>query len=434
MAVNLKRVAKDLVNEDPDIRILALTTVVQLTPGSLESREDLPVLWEGLERATQLDDPDTVFLARKGLNHLQQLMEEGPGAAPSSAPPRSRPTPPPSREEALAGLEQAADAHALANALAGLVRAGPSPDDCRLVAPHLEHADERVRANAVEVVEASGDQAQIAQLLPPLLEDPNHRVQGNANKALGAVGHPRVVETLTRMVRSGNLAEREAGVYSMSFLKGPQIVGLLIQALRDPYEGIRLRAVKALGRHKDPRCLEPLRQLLNDIDIDVCEEADRVIRFIQMESPQPVRDGFQPAAAPPAPASPAGPPEAVASPELAELRQAKAQALTSFGQRVFALLRQGTLQAASLQKPYYDVVKAQEFLRKQKERAEGGERFDFDLDQARRRTEETVRVALLQLAEGALLLAQRGELEVPGAEDVRTRLAELDQRLLEAAG
>lgn len=426
MAVNLKKVAQDLLCPEQDVRILALTTVVQLHMSSVEVPEDLASVWDALEKASQMEDADTVFLARKGLNHLQALMSQqaAADADPEEAPAAPLPAPPPlEREQVLERLARAGeDSHAVANCLADLARVGPTPEDAERVAPYLSSSEDRVRANAVEVVEATEDGDLVIRLLGPLLEDPNHRVRANVNKALGRLDHPEVLSILERMVRSGNLAEREAGVYAMSFLKGDDVFRLLLAVLEDPYEGIRLRAVKALGRLKDPRAIPALRKLLNDIDIDVCEEADRALRYISMESPQPDREGFHGEGE--APSERAG----SASPEVLELQQRRATVLSEYGQRVFLLLRQGAIPDAGLRKPFYDVVKAQEFLHKQRERVAGGELLDFDADQTRRSIEATLRRALLELALGAI----EAKVAVPGGDDLRAELQEIERQLQEA--
>lgn len=426
MPVDLRKVAKDLVCEDQDIRILALTTVVQLSPGSVGDATELAQLREGLEAATKLEDPDTVFLARKGLNHLATLGGApggtGVGAAPAAAAQAAAPPPPAADPAASRAVleDPAADAVALASSLATLTRAGAEPGDVDRAAPLLEHEDARVRANAVELVEAVADPSRIVSLLSPLLEDEHHRVRANANKALGQVGHPKVVQTLKAMAGSGNLAAREASVYAMSFLKGPEIVELLVHCLRDPYEGVRLRAVKALGRHKDPRSLPALRQAMNDMDIDVCEEAARVVRFISMESPQPLRDGYTESDA----EGGAGASQAEdLTPEERERRAKHEAVLFQLGQRVFGAMREGRFQGEGLRKPFYDVLRAQEFLAKQRERQADGQLTEAEAGVARQRVEAGIRAALVELAERTLA---SGAADAPGLAETRQALAALD--------
>lgn len=420
MAVNLEKVAKDLAGDDEDVQLLALTAIVQLTPASVEDPEHLGDLKRELEAAVEADRPDTVFLARKGLNHLEDLQRRLAEGTPREAPQAREETRPLTREQALEVLEQAgSDPVQGARALAALARHPLEGADRDRLLPFLAHEDDRVRANAVEAVEATRDPEFMIPALSPLLEDRSNRARANASKALGGLGEPRVLETLGQMVSSANLGARESAVYAMSYLKGPPVLELLVRCLRDPFEGVRSRACRALARHKDPRVLPALRQALNDIDIEVCEEADRAISFIQMESGQPVREGFEaegpsgPSAAPSA--APAGTDAAADSPEVAAARARRAEALREAGQRVFDLCRAGALEAGSLDKAFYDTLQLEEFLLKHRERIERGALDAGDVNQALAGLQAKIHQAHRELGAQALDLVARGEVSFEGS-------------------
>ncbi len=447
MPISLRKIAKDLAGDDQDIRILALTTVVQLSPGSLEDPSELGMLRERLVEAVAKDDPETVFLARKGLNHVEALMTrvdsgEGgqPGPTSAAAGPAAGPTPaagpaqpqtpapvapPPAldRSQIHEILAHAGDDPVeLARALAAYTRVNPGTEDIPRIVPFLSHVDPRVRANAVDVLDEVADPAPLLQHLAPMLEDQNNRVRANVTRVLGKLGFPRVVQTLRQMSTSGNLANRESAVYAMGFLKGKEILDLLTAALRDPYEGVRLRAVRSLGRLKDPRSLPALKAARNDVDIDVCEEADKVIRFITMESPQPTREGFGesgdgPAGAGVPPA--ADPPAAGVDPEAERLGL-----LAESGRRVFELCRLGQLPSGELNRAFYDALKFTEFLRKHQERVERGA-LDVGAEEARRRLEEKIEVSFQVLGRAALELARKGKLRFDGSQGLLERLSAL---------
>lgn len=434
--VDLDKIARDLRGEEKDIRLLALTTAVQLT--SLEGAlpEQVESLLSALDDATEIQDPDTVFLARKGLNHVRNLQRSGerPQGFGLEI----------DRQTALEQLREEGDPVAFSMALAALAKASPTREDAPVILPYLESQDDRVRANAVEVVEAIGDAELVATHLTPLIEDPNHRVRANVGKALGKLGHPQVLEVLGKMIRSGNLAEREASVYALSFLKGDPVLELLHQALQDPYEGIRLRATKALGRLKDPRSLGPLKALLNDIDIDVCEEADRAIRFIGMEASQPVRHGIAgtalgraaglggaPSPAPkseaPAPEPESAPTEAVA--EFRALVRRRREALLALGQKVFALIKGQALSHPNLEPPFYEVLKGQEFLLKMQSRFRENQLSDVDEDETRTGIQGKIQDALVALGDQALSLEAASNLDLTPAGEFRDRVVALDQEI-----
>ena len=151
-----------------------------------------------------------------------------------------------------------------------------------VVRPLLGHNDYRVRGNAVEVLASFAD-PQIAEDLVPLLEDSNNRVRGNAVLALAQVDHPQVRPALQSMLGSRMISMRESAAWAATQIDKPYAEGLLIQASKDPYEGIRLRAIKSLGRFLSRESIEVLRGGLNDIDINVCEAAAESLREIKIK-------------------------------------------------------------------------------------------------------------------------------------------------------
>lgn len=293
MAINLKKICRDVENPEEELRVLALTTICQITATSVENPAELVALKAALQRAIQSSSQDTVFMARKAMNRVEELIGKLPAAALASATP-SAPAgpsaqpgpsaPETSREDVLAGLAVEDDSVKLATLVSQLGRVG-EPVDWVLAVPHLKSPDARVRANAVELVERMPDQAQVTELLTPLLSDENNRVRGNVAKALGRIGVPKIARYLKSMLRSPKVSMRESAVYAISHIIGEPMVDLLIEALRDPYEGIRLRAVRGLKIHNAERAVPAIRPLLNDLDIDVCEEARKAIRVIRKDQP-----------------------------------------------------------------------------------------------------------------------------------------------------
>ncbi len=413
MAINVRKLANDIFYDDEDIRILALTTIVQLSAEAVEEPSDLPFLAGklGLLLESPPDD-DTEFLAKKALNKVRLLQKElDVEEEPSTVPPAAEDE---GREEVYGGQELAAaaddedslvvvqeaeaeeeteglaDSALDANEIKRLVEATEDPverasllsrlkecrdfDDWNWLARFLKSADDRVRANAVEVVEELGDERTRLLLLSPLLEDTDNRVRANAAKALGALDSERVHEILETMIASPRLSMRESAVYALCYLKSVENVDLLIRALSDPYEGIRLRAVKGLARHKDPRAIPALKERLNDLDINVCEAAEQAISFISCERTPKARqeksetarhqEERTPGAASSAPAaagrtqsadSPAGG-AAAARPDPAVLR-----AQVRAGRKVYELCKAGAVKHRALLRIYYEITKLKMF-------------------------------------------------------------------------
>lgn len=289
MAINLKKIARDILHEDADVQSLALTTIVQLSSSSIEDTADLVVLAEQLEKAVALPNEDVVFLARKAQNHVKGLLSEvglSPAGAPAGRPaPEAGGAPPPGIDpESLRKVLRSPSGDVeLATAVSQMIAVG-EPPDLELLRPLLKHADARVRSNAAEAVERVAEEKQTAELLAPLMADPNNRVRGTVAKILGRMGMPKISRYLEEMLSSPKVSMRESAVYALSHIRGADMVELLCRALRDPYEGIRLRAVRGLRIHGDSTALEKVRPLMQDVDINVCEEASKTLAVLRNQA------------------------------------------------------------------------------------------------------------------------------------------------------
>ena len=95
-----------------------------------------------------------------------------------------------------------------------------------------------------------------------LLNDPDLVVRREAVITLGEMGDERCVEPLVRALRDGDWQVREAAIDALGQVGSPAVEPLLKQ-LRD--WDIRKSVIRALGRIKDERVLEPLvNQLRSD--------------------------------------------------------------------------------------------------------------------------------------------------------------------------
>ncbi len=95
-----------------------------------------------------------------------------------------------------------------------------------------------------------------------LLNDPDLVVRREAVITLGEMGDERCVEPLVRALRDGDWQVREAAIDSLGQVGSPAVEPLIKQ-LRD--WDIRKSVIRALGRIKDERVLEPLvNQLRSD--------------------------------------------------------------------------------------------------------------------------------------------------------------------------
>ena len=432
MTVNVKKVAKDIFHDDEDVRILALTAVLQLTASSVSGSEDLAVLIKSLEQAANKGEGDVLFLSRKGLNHLRCLRDRIAKKAKAKEETAGEKQPPAemSRERLLKVLESHDTDMQLAWAISTLVKKG-TKDDVGLIVPFLKHRDARVRSNSIEFLERHGDVELLLEHCVPLLQDENNRVKGTVATVLGRIGHPTVVDYLSKLLDDHRISVRESAVYALSNVRGDKYMELLVKALRDQYEGIRLRAVQGLGRHKDPRVLPHLKEALKDMDASVCEEAERAIAFITMEEASGFRQGHMDLGV--------GTVKEVASePEVTSVCMTELQEV---GKALFELQQAGKLNSESIDKACYEGLRILEFLDRHRYRAdekakEGDEGLLNSLrddlgdpenaeERAIKRLENKLALVYEQVGKNAIELLGKGELVLAGEESLLKRLKEL---------
>jgi hypothetical protein len=369
------------------------------------------------------------------------------------------------RAELLAALDPAADPIYLASVVIALVKKGRREDVDRLF-PLLEHSDDRVRANAVEVLGAHGNELHIPLLLP-LLEDRSNRVAGNACLALARFDHPAVPRRIAAMLKSTLVSMRETATYVLSVLDKDYVEPLLIRAASDPYEGVRLRAIRALPRFLTRESVTALKNALNDIDINICETAAAGLRAIKAvlqarraepeapatdaAGPPPAVDSALPPAAPggevrpgaadardpslagaigPGFAGPAGPATPLAvddavppgslpadqppgpRPDMGLL----ASIHHELGTAVYQLCRSNALTNEILDGIFYEILRYQDFLRAYQAKQARGD--DPSQRQAIEKLEEKIRVSLVSLGRQAAPLINDRQVSVPERDQV----------------
>ncbi|MBI4860781.1 MAG: HEAT repeat domain-containing protein [Candidatus Riflebacteria bacterium] len=210
-----------------------------------------------------------------------------PSPPPAPPPPPAEPQPPPqprparelSRDQIVPLLATTTDHVYLASLVIALVAKGKA-EDLDMLRPLLTHPDDRVRSNSVEVFQAHGAPEHVGLLLP-LLEDRSNRVVGNACMALARLDHAAVPKKLLWMLRNSLISMRETAAYVLSTLDKEYVEPLLVLAAADPYEGVRLRSVKSLGRFATRESVNALKNALNDMDINICEAASESLKQIK---------------------------------------------------------------------------------------------------------------------------------------------------------
>lgn len=78
---------------------------------------------------------------------------------------------------------------------------------------------------------------------------------------------------------------RWAAAMTLGEIREPEAVEPLIRGLDDEHGWVRWGAVWALGEIGDSRAIAPLTEVLNDANLDVQEEAQRVLDRLTMSTP-----------------------------------------------------------------------------------------------------------------------------------------------------
>ena len=204
MAINIRRINRDLSSPDVDIRMLALNTVLRLSKDNVEETDHMHELRVFLIDLGNAEDVEESFLARKGANHLTELMV---GMKIMERPPAPDSVPDKSPAEIAKALGTADDPPEIAQLL-GTAARHHQPELTNHVARFLQHQDARVRANAVEAVFANARPEIATALLVPHVQDPHNRVRANVARALLEIGETRVLTTLRQMLLSQSVAMR----------------------------------------------------------------------------------------------------------------------------------------------------------------------------------------------------------------------------------
>jgi hypothetical protein len=424
MAINLGKIQGDLGHADPQIQTFALISVTRLAPNLVEGEEEVRQLFSRLEQLIRSDNPDVVFLARKASNHLRAHFRGALGEA--------RPRPRPGKDanpatmkrvELLASLAGCEDPQRLSSLIIRLVEHGSS-EDLKVLAGYLKHSNDRVRSNALEVFVRWGDASHLP-LVRPLAEDPSNRVRGTALLALERFGDPRVPEYLAAMLHLPQISMRETSVWVLSQIDKDWVAGLLVRAMEDPYDGIRLRVVRSLAKYPTRESVRALKQAMNDIDINICEAAAESLRALKLliQGAQAARQKETGAEQDLVQVEATKPVEAVASQPQPEIQEAaadsrvvreKQSALRDLGTAIYQLCRLNAITHESLDETFYEILRYQDFLRGFLiQNQKSGEAGGGDLTDKIRQLQVRIAHSFVTLGEIAEGLLSKGDIRIP---------------------
>jgi HEAT repeat protein len=139
------------------------------------------------------------------------------------------------------------------------------PDAVPVLLPLLASPDPEIRQNVVFALGMIRDPAAIDGLMTAL-KDGDPVVRGYAATALGEIGDKRAKEALLAALRKEDSSVVNMAT-SLHLLGGQEVVGILIDKLRDPNPNNRLYAVYALGKISDPAEITALIGVLDSPEI-----------------------------------------------------------------------------------------------------------------------------------------------------------------------
>ncbi len=154
-------------------------------------------------------------------------------------------------------------------------RGAPRESSLDALYRELKDSDAHVRANAAHRVGELGDPAAILILFDAIL-DTDEQVQREVKRSLERLGwsppHSREPTAV--------MSPTEDAVSPPSAPQLSPEVQEWVPSLRDPNPTIRRDAAHKIGEFGDPSAIDPLRQVLDDPDLSVREEATKALEFL----------------------------------------------------------------------------------------------------------------------------------------------------------
>lgn len=142
----------------------------------------------------------------------------------------------------------------------------------------LKDENQGIRVYAVQGLAKLKD-PQTDEALTSATKDADWEVRKEALSALVKSG--RNVDATLQAIRFNSAELRELAAVRLGDSGGPQAVEALIAALKDEEELVRLRAVNALAKIKDPAARVPLQEAMQDKDPQVSKAAQTALEVLK---------------------------------------------------------------------------------------------------------------------------------------------------------
>lgn len=146
-------------------------------------------------------------------------------------------------------------------------------NDFNLCNKLINHESDVVRCATLEVYQYHAEPQHIHSIIH-LLKEKNPRVLKFVIRCLDRFGLDPVIACLGDMIKSNKSHSKITAIKCLARLEtDTEIVSLLSDASKFGLEPVRLLAIKALALHATPDSIKTLRDLQNDISIEICETA-----------------------------------------------------------------------------------------------------------------------------------------------------------------
>ncbi|MCI0412417.1 HEAT repeat domain-containing protein [bacterium] len=162
--------------------------------------------------------------------------------------------------------------------VATILREWAKPECKNALLKALMDENQGIRVYAVQGLAKLKD-PQTDEALASAAQDSDWEVRKEALSALVKSG--RNIDAMLQAIRFNSAELRELAAVRLGDTGGSQAVEALIVALKDEEELVRLRAVNALAKIKDPQSRIPLQEATQDKDPQVSKAAQAVLETIK---------------------------------------------------------------------------------------------------------------------------------------------------------
>ena len=271
MGIFLGKIKEALEGSDQELRTLNLVKILWVEPAFVEDPQNTTELINTLRRIFYNEEKESSQMAILAKLHMAKAFNEFLMESTS-------------RQVCLDTLRMNhVKPQAAIKVLLALSTVGKN-QDLLLCTSYLQHQEPRVRLAALEVF---SNKAVLEDLIhmTPALQDSNPNVKYLAQQILRSFSQPQVLKIFQTMSVSPHAEMRTKAALALKGLgKMPLVCQRLLELTHDPILETRLIAISALENHPEDVVLNRLTELTNDLSIEVCESAAKVLNSIKKAS------------------------------------------------------------------------------------------------------------------------------------------------------